>query len=121
QILDQTLDNRLAGETYFSNAAVDAAHRQPYAEPCREKLRDLGARQPVAHRQSGDESGQRRPHEARLGRPQVALAAVYGRYQAHGRVEGLATVFRGAVDYPKLARTLQLPDQQFVTFAQTVG
>ena len=35
--------------------------------------------------------------------------------------EGLATVFRGAVDYPKLARTLHLPDQQFVTFAQTVG
>ena len=35
--------------------------------------------------------------------------------------EGLATVFRGAVDYPQLARTLQLPDQQFVTFAQTVG
>jgi nitroreductase len=35
--------------------------------------------------------------------------------------EGLATVFRGAVEYPKLARTLKLPDQQFVTFAQTVG
>jgi nitroreductase len=35
--------------------------------------------------------------------------------------EGLATVFRGAVDYSKLARTLNLPDQQFVTFAQTVG
>jgi len=35
--------------------------------------------------------------------------------------EGLATVFRGAVDTPKLARTLRLPDQQFVTFAQTVG
>jgi len=35
--------------------------------------------------------------------------------------EGLATVFRGAVDYPKLARILKLPDQQFVTFAQTVG
>ena len=35
--------------------------------------------------------------------------------------EGLATVFRGAVDYPKLARALQLPDQQFATFAQTVG
>ena len=35
--------------------------------------------------------------------------------------EGLATVFRGAVDYAKLARTLKLPDQQFVTFAQTVG
>src|SRR5450759_4840098 len=33
---------------------------------------------------SGDESGQRRPHEARLGRPQVALAAVYGRYHALG-------------------------------------
>jgi len=35
--------------------------------------------------------------------------------------EGLATVFRGAVDTAKLARILQLPDQQFVTFAQTVG
>jgi nitroreductase len=35
--------------------------------------------------------------------------------------EGLATVFRGAVDYPKLERALGLPDQQFVTFAQTVG
>src|ERR1019366_2137241 len=27
--------------------------------------------------------------------------------------EGLGTVFRGAVDYPKLTRALQLPDQQF--------
>jgi nitroreductase len=35
--------------------------------------------------------------------------------------EGLATVFRGAVDYKKLDRTMKLPDQQFVTFAQTVG
>jgi nitroreductase len=35
--------------------------------------------------------------------------------------EGLATVFRGAVDYAKLARILRLRDQQFVTFAQTVG
>lgn len=35
--------------------------------------------------------------------------------------EGLATVFRGAVDQPKLARALKLPEQQFVTFAQTVG
>jgi nitroreductase len=35
--------------------------------------------------------------------------------------EGLATVFRGAVDYPKLNHTLKLPEQQFVTFAQTVG
>jgi nitroreductase len=35
--------------------------------------------------------------------------------------EGLATVFRGAVDYPKLAHALQLPPEQFVTFAQTVG
>jgi nitroreductase len=35
--------------------------------------------------------------------------------------EGLVTVFRGAVDYAKLAAILKLPDQQFVTFAQTVG
>ena len=35
--------------------------------------------------------------------------------------EGLATVFRGAVDQAKLARVLKLSDMQFVTFAQTVG
>ena len=35
--------------------------------------------------------------------------------------EGLGSVFRGAVDYPKLAQALRLPDGQFVTFAQTVG
>jgi nitroreductase len=35
--------------------------------------------------------------------------------------EGLATVFRGAVDYQGLARAMQLDEAQFVTFAQTVG
>jgi nitroreductase len=35
--------------------------------------------------------------------------------------EGLVTVFRGSVDHSKLKRTLKLPHQQFVTFAQTVG
>ncbi len=35
--------------------------------------------------------------------------------------EGLATVFRGAVDYHKLDRLMQLDKDQFVTFAQTVG
>lgn len=35
--------------------------------------------------------------------------------------EGLATVFRGAIDYPKLERAMQLGEGQFVAFAQTVG
>ncbi len=35
--------------------------------------------------------------------------------------EGLGTVFRGAVNYEKLGRTMQLGEGQFVTFAQTVG
>ena len=35
--------------------------------------------------------------------------------------EGLASVFRGAVDYNKLTRRMKLAEQQFVTFAQTVG
>ena len=35
--------------------------------------------------------------------------------------EGLATVFRGAVDTPKLGKALNLPEQQFVTFAQSIG
>jgi nitroreductase len=35
--------------------------------------------------------------------------------------EGLASVFRESFDHVKLAQTLKLPDQQFVTFCQTVG
>jgi nitroreductase len=35
--------------------------------------------------------------------------------------EGLATVFRAALDYEQLARTMKLETGQFVTFAQTVG
>jgi Nitroreductase family len=35
--------------------------------------------------------------------------------------EGLATVFRGAVDYAKLGQTMHLGKEEFVTFAQTVG
>jgi len=35
--------------------------------------------------------------------------------------EGLASVFRAAVDYAKLNRLMELPERQFVTFAQTVG
>jgi nitroreductase len=35
--------------------------------------------------------------------------------------EGLGTVFRGSVDYNKLAQAMRLDEAQFVTFAQTVG
>lgn len=35
--------------------------------------------------------------------------------------EGLATVFRGAVNYKALASAMHLDTDQFVTFAQTVG
>ncbi len=35
--------------------------------------------------------------------------------------EGLASVFRGAVDTAKLGQAMRLGDGQFVTFAQTVG
>jgi nitroreductase len=35
--------------------------------------------------------------------------------------EGLATVFRGAVDYANLGRAMRLGETQFVAFAQTVG
>jgi nitroreductase len=35
--------------------------------------------------------------------------------------EGLASVFRAAIDYKKLAEAMQLEGEQFVTFAQTVG
>lgn len=34
---------------------------------------------------------------------------------------GLGSVFRGAVEYQRLDAAMRLPEQQFVTFAQTVG
>jgi len=34
---------------------------------------------------------------------------------------GLATVFRGAIDYPTLTAAMQLGPDEFVTFAQTIG
>ena len=39
----------------------------------------------------------------------------------HCAAAGLGTVFRAAIDYAKLTRSLNLPPEQFVTFAQTVG
>jgi nitroreductase len=35
--------------------------------------------------------------------------------------EGLATVFRGGIDYPKLDAAMRLDSSAFVTFAQSVG
>ncbi len=35
--------------------------------------------------------------------------------------EGLATVFRGGIDYPMLATAMRLDPSAFVTFSQTVG
>ncbi len=35
--------------------------------------------------------------------------------------EGLATVFRGSANQARLGPALNLPEEQFVTFAQTVG
>ena len=35
--------------------------------------------------------------------------------------EGLATVFRGALDAARLGKSMRLPEGQFVAFAQTVG
>ena len=42
-------------------------------------------------------------------------------YYLFSASEGLASVFRGAIDLGRLAKTLDLPADQFVTFAQTVG
>jgi len=50
----------------------------------------------------------------------AALAAA-SRVALYCASVGLATVFRGSVDYPKLEHALRLPDQPLVTFAQTVG
>ena len=66
QIGEQAFDDRLAGEAGLADAAVDGSGRQPHTKPCHQQFGDLGARQPVAHRQRGDECRQGRTNEARL-------------------------------------------------------
>ena len=48
-------------------------------------------------------------------------AAAALRHAATNHRMSFATAFRGAMDYPRLDRSLGLPSGQFVTFAQTVG
>ena len=55
----------------------------------------------------------------------------YGKYMVAGFIsqnvylfcasEGLATVVRGLIDKPALAKALKLNDNQFITLAQSVG
>jgi nitroreductase len=85
-------------------------------------LQDFVARAPlnlvyVAH----GERMQEISHEERRLYASVDAAFIGQNVYLYCASEGLATVFRGAVDYPRLTRALNLPETQFVTFAQTVG
>ena len=71
----------------------------------------------VAH---GDRMKEITPEERRLYSSVDAAFAGQNVY-LYCASEGLATVFRGAVDQEKLGRAMHLEDGQFVTFAQTVG
>lgn len=72
---DQFLDHRLAGQAELADAAVDARGFQLQAEPVGQELLDLLPRQPEAHRQDGDEAGERRTNQAAFAQLQVAPAA----------------------------------------------
>jgi hypothetical protein len=54
EVAEQILDDRLAGDADFPDAAVERAS----GTPNRQELADLGARYVIAHRQGGDEGGQ---------------------------------------------------------------
>jgi len=71
----------------------------------------------VAH---GDRMGDIRAEERRL-YASVDVGFIGQNVYLFCASAGLATVFRGAVPYDDLTRKLQLPAEQFVTFAQTVG
>ena len=71
----------------------------------------------VAH---GERMSDVRPEERRL-YASVDTGFIGQNVYLYCASEGLGSVFRGAVDYAKLAHALKLPEQQFVTFAQTVG
>jgi len=69
-------------------------------------------------------------HGERMGNIEPEARRLYGSVDAafagqnvylYCASEGLATVFRGAVDYENLARAMRLGEGQFVAFAQTVG
>jgi len=86
KILDQAFDDRLAGETKLLECSGQCCQPTIVRRAMSPEARQFAARQAVAHRQSGDESGQRRTNEAGLGRPQVAFTAVHSRYQTLGWV-----------------------------------
>lgn len=71
----------------------------------------------VAH---GDRMGDIPPEDRRL-YASVDAGFIGQNVYLYCASEGLGSVFRGAVDHPRLERVLGLPREQFVTFAQTVG
>ena len=68
----------------------------------------------------GDQMSELTPRESRL-YCSVDAAFIGQNVYLFCASEGLATVFRGAIDYPQLNRALKLSQGQFVTFAQSVG
>ncbi len=68
----------------------------------------------------GERLGELGPEERRL-YSSVDSGFIGQNVYLYCAAEGLATVFRGAIDYAKLEKLMRLPRGQFVTFAQTVG
>jgi nitroreductase len=68
----------------------------------------------------GDQMSELTPSECRL-YCSVDAAFIGQNVYLFCASEGLATVFRGAIDYPQLNQALKLSQGQFVTFAQSVG
>jgi hypothetical protein len=107
EVVEQILDHRLAGDADLADAAVEGADRQRHPEPSGQELADPGPRDVVAHRQSGDERGQRRADQTRLAQQQVARAPRHGGQHTHagpGGGDRTAGALRGVMDVTQAMR-----------------
>jgi hypothetical protein len=73
---DELLDDGLAGQTEFVNAAIDRRGSQFQAQPVEQEFLDLAPREAEAHRQGRDEGRQHRADETALAQLQIPPATL---------------------------------------------
>ncbi len=75
-LLDELLDDGLAGQTEFMDAALDRRGSEFQAQPVEQEFLNLAPREAETHRQRRDESGEHRADQTALAQLQIPSAAL---------------------------------------------
>ena len=81
-LIEQVLDDRLAGDADLTQAAVDGSDRQRHPEPRDQELADAAARLMVTQAQRRDEDGQRRTDKAAFAQLQLPVPSFQKRQRS---------------------------------------